>query len=483
MTTLGRYELRDRLGRGGFASVYRAWDPRLQREVAIKALQLDLAEDATVCQRFLAEARVLARLQHPNIVVVFDVGDPIERPYFAMELIEGRTLADVLSGGNRLTVEQTVRTVANIASALDALHAAGLVHRDVKAANVMIARNGRVVLMDLGIARAVEGTRFTTQSLIIGTPETISPEQIRGGEVTPAADIYALGVLTYQMLAGRPPFLGDTAYLLYAHAHEPPAPLWELRPGLPGRLYAAVEESLSKDPAKRPLPASHLAAALAEAAGLAPLPPHSIPVLLDPAPPFGPEVTAPLPPVQLPAVEQRRPSQETAPPVRAARGPAVQTPRPREAAPAAALHQPAAPGNPWAIPPPAPKPHAGSRRRIQTPTPRLWGAVVAWIAGIVLIIALAVGGQFDDSPWPVLWLFPACAVATALLAKEDARFVTAAGSVAMLVLFGVFVVAATAATRLTREDWVILSIALLPIAGAVLSTRLPWRAAITPSLA
>jgi peptide/nickel transport system substrate-binding protein len=274
MATLGRYELRDRLGRGGFATVYRAWDPRLRREVALKALSVDWSEEPDVRRRFMAEAQALAGLHHPNIVTIFDVEETPERPFFTMELIEGQTLADLLAGGRRLGLAEAVALLVPLADAIDMLHTVRLVHRDIKAANIMVEHRGRVVLMDLGIARQLEGPQYTSKSVVMLSPESAAPEQVRGQAIGPATDIYALGVVTYQMMAGRPPFLGDTAALLHAHVYEPPPPLWELRPDLPGPVYAVVQEALSKDPARRPAQASVLAAALRDASGLSagPLP-------------------------------------------------------------------------------------------------------------------------------------------------------------------------------------------------------------------
>lgn len=269
MARLGRYQLRDRLGRGGFATVYRAWDPMLRREVALKALSLDLADEPEMRRRFLAEAQALASLKHPHIVAVYDVGETVARPFFAMELIEGQTLDTWLAVQGRLELPEAVAIVGELADALDTLHAAGLVHRDVKAPNVMLAQERgrqRVVLMDLGIARHLAGPRFTATDLLLLSADTAAPEQIQNQPLGPATDIYALGVVTYQMLAGRPPFLGDTAALLYAHVHAPPAPLWELRPGLPGPVYAVLDEALAKDPVRRPASAGAFAAAMHEAA-------------------------------------------------------------------------------------------------------------------------------------------------------------------------------------------------------------------------
>ncbi len=251
MARLGRYELRGMLGQGGFATVYRAWDPALGREVALKALLPHLAGDPGMRERFLAEGRALAGLRHPNIVTVFDVGEAEGRPFFAMELIEGPTAAQWLSGG-RVSPAQALPLLRGLASALDYLHAAGLIHRDIKPANVMLDASGRVVLMDFGIARSLDRTQLTATGASLGTPQYMAPEQVRGEPAGPAADIYALGVLTFQLLAGRAPFVGDTAYVLHAQAYEPPPPLQLLAPGLPEHVYAAIAGALQKDPRRRP---------------------------------------------------------------------------------------------------------------------------------------------------------------------------------------------------------------------------------------
>jgi serine/threonine protein kinase len=288
MSRLGRYELRGTLGEGGFATVYRAFDPALGREVALKALHPHLAANPGIRQRFLAEARALARMRHPHIVTVHDVSDAAERPFFTMERIEGRTLAD-LAPGQALPPAQVVTLITSLASAVDALHHADLVHRDIKAANVMVDRGGRVVLMDLGIARVLNATQHTQTGAVLGTLESMAPEQVRGQPVGPPADIYALGILAYQLLAGRPPFQGDTAYLLHAHVYDPPPPLQQMRPGLPPSVCAAVEAALAKDPARRPASAGQFAAMLAGTVS-----PPRTPSGPPPRPPRTP--TTPLPP-------------------------------------------------------------------------------------------------------------------------------------------------------------------------------------------
>jgi tRNA A-37 threonylcarbamoyl transferase component Bud32 len=259
--TFGRYELRGILGQGGFATVYRAWDPGLEREVALKALRPERVADEQVRRRFLAEARAIARLRHPNIAIVHEVGEVNGRSYFAMELIDGHTLAHFIGPGREMPLPQVVSVLRSLATAIDALHAAGLVHRDIKAANIMIERGGRVVLMDLGIARDLGDSQGTRTGAILGTLETMSPEQVNGEPAGPPADIYALGIVTYQMLAGRPPFQGNTARLLYAHAHELPPPLRQIRPGLSEPVYRAVDAALAKNPARRPASAQEFVAA------------------------------------------------------------------------------------------------------------------------------------------------------------------------------------------------------------------------------
>ena len=252
MERFGRYEIVGELGWGGFASVYRAWDPTLGREVALKALLPHLAAVPEIRQRFLSEARAIASLRHPNIVQFYEVGEANGRPFFTMELIDGPSLAALLSSGEGLPYEEALGIVRSLASALDYLHGAGLVHRDIKAANVMLDRTGRAVLMDFGIVRNLDVTQHTRTGATLGSTETMAPEQVRGEPVGPATDIYALGIVTYQLLAGQPPFVGDTAYVLYAQAHELPPPLWQTRPGLPGAVYSAVDWALAKDPAARP---------------------------------------------------------------------------------------------------------------------------------------------------------------------------------------------------------------------------------------
>lgn len=265
MTNFGWYEVLDTLGRGGFAVVYRARDTLLGRSVALKALLPHLAANPELRRRFTAEARMVATLRHPNIVACYDIGDTEDQPYFTMDLIDGPTLAQVIANGHRLTLAEVTRLLQQLASAIDYLHAAGFVHRDIKPSNIMLDPGGRVVLMDFGIARALDGSQHTATGAFIGTPEAMSPEQVRGLPVGPAADIYALGSLVYHLLAGRAPFVGDTAHVLYAHANESPPPLRESCRGLPDGVYDAVDAALQKEPADRPQSAARFSQLLTAA--------------------------------------------------------------------------------------------------------------------------------------------------------------------------------------------------------------------------
>jgi hypothetical protein len=265
--TLGRYELRGVLGEGGFGTVYRAWDLVLNREVAVKALKPELAGESDFRRRFLGEARAIAARRHPNIVQIYDVGEADGRPFFAMELVEGQTLAALAEQGSSLSVGRLVTILRPLCATLDYLHERGLIHRDVKAANVMVDGDGRVVLMDFGIAHAVQGPGLTRTGDLIGTPEYMAPEQVYGATVTAATDIYALGVLVYHLLAGRPPFIGTTGAVMRGHTSRPPPPLRQFRPDLPEEVERALDRALAKDPADRPASAAALVESLARAMG------------------------------------------------------------------------------------------------------------------------------------------------------------------------------------------------------------------------
>ncbi|MGE0545239.1 MAG: serine/threonine-protein kinase, partial [Dehalococcoidia bacterium] len=264
--TIGRYQVFAQLGEGGFATVYRAYDPRLDRDVAIKVLHPSLARDPQMRDRFIQEARALASVRHPHLVRLFDAGDADGMVYLAMEFIPGRSL-DAIILNHPFPVDDVCRIIGQIASALDALHDAGLVHRDIKPANIMLTDDGRAVLVDLGVARSLTSNSVTSPSIVMGTPGFLAPEQL--GEtvpVGPRADVYQLAATAYTLLAGRPPFLGSAAEVLYAVAHRAAPDLQALCPDLPDGMAAAIVEALAKNPQRRPARAGAFADALTSAA-------------------------------------------------------------------------------------------------------------------------------------------------------------------------------------------------------------------------
>jgi hypothetical protein len=250
---IGRYAVLDRLGAGGFATVYGAHDPVLDRDVALKVLHPHLAEEPDTRGRFLHEGRALARIQHPNIVKVFDAGEADGLVYLAMELVEGRSLAATIREDGPLSLPEVARIAEGIAAALVAVHERGLVHCDVKPANVLVERDGgRVVLLDLGVARRVDDTMGTT-SWMLGTPSFMAPEQISSGRpVSAQTDVYQLAGTVHALLAGEPPYTGDPAQVMYAIVHEPPADLSRLDRGISPAVARLVRDGMAKQPGDRP---------------------------------------------------------------------------------------------------------------------------------------------------------------------------------------------------------------------------------------
>ncbi|MEJ7630126.1 MAG: Stk1 family PASTA domain-containing Ser/Thr kinase [Nocardioidaceae bacterium] len=230
----GRYEIGGLLGRGGMADVHSAQDVRLGRTVAIKRLRVDLAADPTFQARFRREAQSAASLNHPAIVAVYDTGeepDPngtgVVLPYIVMELAEGRTLRDILREGRKILPERALEITASVLSALDYSHRAGIVHRDIKPANVMLTPTGEIKVMDFGIARAIadSSATMTATAAVVGTAQYLSPEQARGEQVDARSDLYSTGCLLFELLTGRPPFIGDSPVsVAYQHVREEPSP-------------------------------------------------------------------------------------------------------------------------------------------------------------------------------------------------------------------------------------------------------------------
>jgi hypothetical protein len=261
----GRYALRGVLGTGGMATVWRAADEVLGRDVAVKVLSPQFAADPGFLARFEREARHAAALSHPGLVTVFDSGMDGAEPFIVMELVAGRTLRQVLDEQGMMPAGLAVGIAVAVCEALTAAHAAGLVHRDIKPANIMLAADRQVKLLDLGIARAEGGTRTMA---MLGTAAYLSPEQAYGGSAGPPSDLYSLGCVLFEMLTGAPPFVADTAVALaYRQVHDDPGPPSARRPGLPPRLDWITARLLAKDPAARPASAAAARAALLAALG------------------------------------------------------------------------------------------------------------------------------------------------------------------------------------------------------------------------
>ena len=262
----GRYRMERRLGAGGMSTVFLATDTVLERSVAVKLLAEHLADDEAFVARFRREALAAARLQHPNIVQVFDSGQDSEsrRHYIVMEYVDGPSCADLLRERQRLEVEETVHVVRDACHGLDYAHRAGVVHRDVKPGNLLVARGTDTTkLADFGIAKAAEQTRITQVGSVLGTAAYLSPEQARGDEAGPASDIYSLGVCAYQLLTGRLPHeYGSLTELALKQQQDTVAPIAQLRPEVPPELDEAVRLCLEREPAARYGSALELAHAL-----------------------------------------------------------------------------------------------------------------------------------------------------------------------------------------------------------------------------
>lgn len=260
----GRYEVRSLIGRGGMAEVYEAMDRLLARRVAVKVVRDALVADGRLLARFRREARAAASLSHPNIVAVHDTGMEGDLPFLVMELVPGRSLAEISWDQAPLPPHRAATIAEQIAAALAYAHARGIVHRDVSPGNVMVTPGGDVKVLDFGIARVLSWTPVTGSPTRHGTAAYLSPEQARGGEADERSDVYALGAVLYEMLTGRPPFEGDGAVgIAYRHLHEEPVSPRALVDGIPPALDRAVMRCLAKDPDARYQRARDLRADLA----------------------------------------------------------------------------------------------------------------------------------------------------------------------------------------------------------------------------
>jgi serine/threonine-protein kinase len=247
----GRYRVLGRLGVGGMATVYLAEDSSLGRKVALKVMAERYAEDGEFVERFRREAQAAARLNHPNIIAVYDRGEADGRPYIAMEYLQGRTLKQVIQAEGPLPPERAIAIAMQVLAGLRYAHEHGVVHRDVKPHNVLVGDDGRIKVTDFGIAHAGD-PQMTEVGSIVGTAQYLSPEQARGRSVGPQTDIYSLGVVLYEMLAGRVPFEGDSSVAIaMQHVSDQPPPLRSLAPDVPESLALVVAHAMLKDPSQR----------------------------------------------------------------------------------------------------------------------------------------------------------------------------------------------------------------------------------------
>ena len=258
------------LGEGGFAAVFRVRERRQHRDVAVKVVDLGLTPSPSLAVRFVREARTVARLEHPHIVPIYKVGGyQNEVLYIVMRCVDGASLRQLLEKKKRLSVRKAATIARQVADALGYAHHYGVVHRDVKPDNILLDRGGHVLVTDFGIAKAAQEasvSQLTTEGMVVGTPQYMSPEQATGDKLDARSDIYSLGILLYQMLAGEPPFDGESAQsILMKQATADPPPIHDHRGDVPAPLTAALERMLAKDPAERYQTAEEASRALVEA--------------------------------------------------------------------------------------------------------------------------------------------------------------------------------------------------------------------------
>ncbi|MDE9367525.1 protein kinase [Luteipulveratus sp. YIM 133132] len=258
----GRYTLRTRIAGGGMGEVWTATDAILSRTVAVKVVRPGLGDDPAFAARFRTEARIAAGLTHSHIAQVYDFGEGAGTAYLVMEYVAGRSFADLIDRPSPLAPGEAVRLLGQAAEALAAAHESGVIHRDVKPANILITPHGAVKLTDFGIARALGEAKVTRTGEVMGTAQYLAPEAALGRPVTAQTDVYALAVVAYEMLAGRRPFDADSAVsLAMKHVNEPPPPL---PPTIPWGLREAVMRGLTKNPEHRPRGAAELARQMRE---------------------------------------------------------------------------------------------------------------------------------------------------------------------------------------------------------------------------
>jgi hypothetical protein len=377
----GRYRLDERIAGGGMGDVWRGTDDVLGRTVAVKILLPALLEDPGFAERFRGEARTMATINHPGVVDVYDYGsDPIVGAYLVMEYVEGDALSRTLGRVGRLTPGRTMALVAQAADALQAAHDKGIVHRDVKPGNLLVRPNGTLVLTDFGIARSAIVGQLTAAGSVLGTASYISPEQASGSVATPLSDVYALGVVAYQCLAGRRPFEGDNPLeIAMKHVREQPPPL---PADIPPPVRAIVERAMAKDPAARfPTALALGQVARRAAAGLAGTggPAASsgpVPAQTSPGPVGTAAATVPRPPTRVSAAYPASPAGTPA-------GPATAGPN-RSTSPG---------GYRAAVPPVVPAPPRQEPVYRPAPTPHSTGraVLIGVLVGLFILLLIAAG--------------------------------------------------------------------------------------------
>ena len=389
----GRYRLEAMVGHGGMASVYRGFDPNLNRRVAVKLIHSHLTSDPRFVRRFEAEAAAVAGLRHPNIIQVYDFSHDGPTYYMVLDYLPGETLHARLNklsqAGQRLPVPEAAAIAATIAEAVHYAHARGLVHRDIKPANIMLEPDGRVILMDFGIAKVLDATGVTETGNVLGTAKYMAPELVLGQAPSPRSDIYSLGIMLFEMVAGEPPFDADSVMgLLHQHVHQPLPDLTDRNPAAPPELEAVVEQALQKDPAQRFATAQAMAAALRTAASA---PPPANPTASRANDPTVVDAHLTAPPAQPPIAARQPPPPTTS----RANSPTVvdaPLPAPQPSAsvspvrPASLEPSPAASSNPNAPPPASPS----QPRRSTSLVPLI--ALAAASLGLLVCLALAASG-------------------------------------------------------------------------------------------
>lgn len=424
---LGRYELRAELGRGGMARVYRASDLLLQRQVAVKVLAPQLSLDEEFVRRFEREATTAANLRHPAIVTIYDVGEQDGLHYIAMECVDGRSLHYILEERTTLGLGYAISLLDPVARALDYAHEQGAIHRDIKPHNILVDRDGRVLLTDFGIAQTPDsdGERLTRTGVFMGTPEYISPEQAEARRVDGRSDLYSLAVVAYEVITGRVPFSGATPQLIVAHSQLPPPPPTSVLAHLPSELDEVLTRALAKRAERRYQTGGALIEALRAIASRYGVPAATREQLAGLATATG-AVPAPRLPEPIPGPPPR-PRPQQAPPQPA-------PPRPAPAAPSSAGQQTVRERSSAPQPVPAPRPQTGARaqtsngaarppqgpsRPLRNDTTRANPLPIMVIGGLLvavtvaLLVAVAQGLASPGRPLPTVTVPPPTLTLTA----------------------------------------------------------------------